>query len=796
VATQRPAFSASLTEYAASLLAERELAPRAAITAQQILEILPGTSVQVYAIEDQGSPVWSLKAVKGEVSPEREVAYDHGILGIMAGSQNSLVFDLAILTREDYDHLNVRRTMKSLALVPILLEEMVLGAIEIVSFDTTLTLDDLAPVENVAEVSAIAFATALSYESERNTQLQSITRVTQLYDLERVFNSTLEMDALLPIITSKIREILPVEAVNLWMVDGDDLVLSSSDGNDPTVELDARYSEGIANAVCESGEAVLIDSREDERLLVRNDGVDGGVGSVIAVAVVDHNFVVGVLEAVNKADGTAFDDDDLFFLSTISATAASALHNASLMEAERKIELLETLVQVSNEITSTLNLERVLQVIVNGPQKIMSYDRAAVALEQNGKVSVKAISGKIEIVQSDPLVKQLKEMLEWSLISDTETYITCKDDMVQSDREETKAKFAQYFIETGLRSFYALPLADDQGRLGVLCFESSQPEFLTDAQFEFIRVLASQATVALRNASLYTEVPFIAFWEPLLQKKQQFMRMDKQHRRRITQAAAVAALLVAFCPLPMRVVGDASVSPQTLSKVQAEVEGVVGKVYVHEGDRVAKGAILADMNDWDFRSALAATQARYASALAAMNRALAANDGSEAGVQRVQADFWKAEVERAKERLDRTRLRSPIDGVVSTPHVETMAGRKLDLGDTFAEVVNASSATVDVAVEETDVPLVKTGDYAALKLEGFPTEKFKGRVARVSPVSATEDDKRVFYARVEIPNTNGTIRPGMQGTSKVTIGWRPAGYVFFRGMAMWTWSRLWYWFGW
>ena len=529
-----------------------------------------------------------------------------------------------------------------------------LGAIEIVSFDTTLALNDLSPVEDVAEVSAIAFATALSYESERNTQLQSITRVTQLYDLERVFNSTLEMDALLPIITSKIREILPVEAVNLWMVDGDDLILSSSDGSDSTVEVDARYSEGIANAVCESGEAVLIDSREDERLLARNDGVDGGVGSVIAVPVVDHEFVVGVLEAVNKSDGTAFDEDDLFFLSTISATAASALHNASLMEAERKIELLETLVQVSNEITSTLNLERVLQVIVNGPQKIMSYDRAAVALEQNGKVSVKAISGKTEIVQSDPLVKQLKEIMEWSLISDTETYITCKDDMVQSDREETKAKFAQYFIETGLRSFYALPLADDQGRLGVLCFESSQPEFLTDAQFEFIRVLASQATVALRNASLYTEVPFIAFWEPLLQKKQQFMRMDKQRRRRITQAAVVAALLLAFCPLPMRVVGDASVSPQTISKVQAEVEGLVGKVYVHEGDRVAKGTILADMNDWDFRSALASTQARYASALAGMNRALAANDGSEAGVQRVQADFWKAEVERAKERLDRS----------------------------------------------------------------------------------------------------------------------------------------------
>ena len=74
-------------------------------------------------------------------------------------------------------------------------------------------------------------------------------------------------------------------------------------------------------------------------------------------------------------------------------TAAGALHNASLMEAEKKIEILETLVEVSNEITSTLNLDRVLQVVVNGPQRILAYERAAVALETKGKLQLKAVSG-------------------------------------------------------------------------------------------------------------------------------------------------------------------------------------------------------------------------------------------------------------------------------------------------------------------------------------------------------------------------------------------------------------------
>ena len=80
-----------------------------------------------------------------------------------------------------------------------------------------------------------------------------------------------------------------------------------------------------------------------------------------------------------------------------------------------------------------------------------------------------------------------------------------------------------------------------------------------------------------------------------------------------------------------------------------------------------------------------------------------ANDGSEAGVERVQADYWKAAVERAKQQVDRAELRSPIDGVIATPHVENLAGRRLQFGETFAEVLDTSSAVVDVAVEDTPV---------------------------------------------------------------------------------------------
>jgi HlyD family secretion protein len=162
----------------------------------------------------------------------------------------------------------------------------------------------------------------------------------------------------------------------------------------------------------------------------------------------------------------------------------------------------------------------------------------------------------------------------------------------------------------------------------------------------------------------------------------------------------------------------------------------------------------------------------------------------------VQADFWKAEVERARELLGKTELRSPIDGVVATPHVENFAGRKLQQGDSFAEIVDASQATVDVAIEDADAGKLKEGQRAVVKLNSYPTRTFHGDVIIVSPKAEILHETPVFYARVGVPNADGAIRSGMEGRGKVRIGWYPAAYVFFRRPFLWAYSKVWYWLGW
>jgi RND family efflux transporter MFP subunit len=791
-----------LSGLATQLLTAQDSTSRARIIARQFVDAVPGCCVTIYLLgEEDARPMWFPKAGAGDSDVRASKApADAGTLGELAADPVPMLFSGAQLSRETYAHLDVRRTLVAMAYLPLINGDQLLGALEILSFQERLSDADLMELNTAAPIAAAALAAGLTYESERHDTLTSITRLSQLYDLEKMFASTLEMDELLPIIGGKTREVMECQALNLWLMQPDEsLELMYQAGLDATSRTGQRQKpgEGIPGDVSDDGIAVLIQHPQDARLIKRNaDATETQIVSLIAVPIMDREALVGVVEAINPLENPSFDDDNLFALTTITETASSALHNASLLMAERKVEILETLVTVSHEITSTLNLERMLQTIVNAPQAVIPYERAAIALEQRGRFKLSAITGLTQINSDAPEIAPLNDVLQWVALSEEVIHVRQRGDEIDTQREETREKFRSYFQTTGMRGFYAMPLNDDTGRVGVLALESSDPDFLGPAHIEILQVLAGQATVALRNAQMYKEVPFISVLEPMLDRKRRFMAMEKRRRTLIIGATIAAVVFLAIFPLPMRVDGDAIVAPVRRAQVQPEFEGVVGKVYVHEGEAVTRGQLLAQMDAWAYRSALAEADAHYQSVLLQMNHSLASNDGSEAGVERVQADYWKAAVERAKQQVDRAELRSPIDGVIATPHVEDSTGRRLQYGETFAEVLDSSSAVVDVAVDDTDAGLLRNGAKAVVKLNGYPTRTFHGNVAVVSPKAEMQGDGPVFFARVAVANPDANIRSGMEGRGKISVGWYPAGYVLFRKPVLWLYSRMWNWFGW
>ncbi len=768
---------------------------RATIVADAVCLQIPDSACIVYEAKSVEEVTrWRALAVRGEARLAHGVPADgpalfHGEDAFFASEE---------FTREDFAHLLVPRTVTSLGYLPFSEGERLFRVFEIITFGEPLTSEILEELQPTVVTASVALTSAARTEKQHQHLLDSVHRMSQLYDLEKGLNATLDFERLVDLIPLKVMAMIPCGAVRLWLFDGDPLKLMSMRGRDigPEIGTIQAPGEGYVADMAEEGEPLLIEDPEDERLIAWNE--DESITPVLTAMVVpllQDEAEVGVLEAANKADGSAFDDDDLFFLNTMAETVSSALKNASLLLAERKLEVLEALVHVSSEITSTLRLERLLQIIVNSPQTVLPFERCAIALDTRGRLQLKAVSGMANIPAGDVAIEGLRSLIGWLGSHYEPLLVRQHEDDPEHEDEHVRTVLGRYFVESSVRAIYALPLNDEQGRVGMLLYESSDPDFLETVHVEVIKVLAGQATVAMRNALLYREVPLIQILEPLLQGKQKFLRSST--RRRWTWAAglAAAAVILVFLPLPMRVSGTATVAPQHIVTVNAPVEANVQHVFAQEGQAVSKGDVMASLDDYSWRADLIASQARYEAAALTTQSDLA-RQSPQAGIDRAQADYLKAEMQRSQGKLTNASLRSPIDGIVITPELQNFAGKHLDAGAPFAQVLDLDSALVNIAIDEEDAPLLRNGQTAAIKLNSFPTHVWRGDVSIVGLQADAADAGRSFAARVPLSNRDGELRSGMEGRAKIFIGYRPAGVVLLRRPALWIWQTAWDWIGW
>jgi transcriptional regulator with GAF, ATPase, and Fis domain len=794
--------NAAAVEVAELLLAVPDTSARAALLSAALVNLLPESACAIhrFALYEEGAS-WTVIGLAGDITvADASIPADSPLISsLLEDPPEAVIYSSSDLRRENYSHLHVNRSVASLTYVPLLLDGALSGAVEILTFESVLDPDMLDELGPIFRLIPPAIRASENHEEQRQTLLDSVHRMSQLYDLEKSLNSTLEMDAVTAMIPVKAMAMLPCQAVHLWLFDGSVLRLISSYGADATIEVGMTEApgEGYVADMAEEGEPLLIDDPDNERLARRNATYDSESGvppveNALLVPLIQDEAEVGVLEAINR-DGHPFDEDDMFFLSSMAETVSSALKNASLMLSERKLEILEALVRVSSEITSTLRLDRLLQIIVNSPQNVLPYEVSAIALDNRGRLLLKAVSGMASLPMGDAQVDRLQELLRW-LSSQEDALRLSQHDESEAD-PEMPAAVANYFAQTGYRGLFSLPLTDDQGRVGLLLYASSQPDFLDLPHTEMIKILAGQATVAIRNALLYREVPLISLIEPLVQKRAALMRTSKSRAVTLALVAIAAALLLVLVPLPMRITGEAVIAPQHMVTVAAPVDGNVEAVFAHEGQRVAAGQTLGALNDWQWRTDLAASEAKYQQAMLTMEDDLA-HGRTQAGADRTQAEALRTEMARDRTRFDHAQLRSAVAGIVVTPNLQNIAGKHLDAGATFAQVLDLDSAVVQIAIPERDAGLLASGQMAAVKLDSYPQRTWRNPVSAVSPQAQPGDGDRSFIAEVIVPNSDATLRAGMSGKAKIFVGWRSAGYVLFRRPALGIWQTLWNWIGW
>ncbi len=137
------------------------------------------------------------------------------------------------------------------------------------------------------------------------------------------------------------------------------------------------------------------------------------------------------------------------------------------------------------------------------------------------------------------------------------------------------------------------------------------------------------------------------------------------------------------------------------------------------------------------RSEFNIAEANFKSAKANYNAAVQGIRGSQAGVQsaRASAQSAQANLQKANKDLGRTVIVAPTDGVISLLNVkkgEKVAGNSFNVGTEMMRIADMNKIELRVDVGENDIPKVKLGDSAVIKVDAYGDRKFKGLVTQIA----------------------------------------------------------------
>jgi len=124
----------------------------------------------------------------------------------------------------------------------------------------------------------------------------------------------------------------------------------------------------------------------------------------------------------------------------------------------------------------------------------------------------------------------------------------------------------------------------------------------------------------------------------------------------------------------------------------------------------------------------------------------------------------RAAVALARQQLADATLRAPFDGAVRERQVSV--GAYLDVGAAVVKIVRMHPLRLRLAVPERDAASLRVEQRVQLREEGTGTPA-EGTIVRLSP--AVDEGTRTLMVEAEIPNQDGTLRPGAFATADIVV---------------------------
>ena len=210
--------------------------------------------------------------------------------------------------------------------------------------------------------------------------------------------------------------------------------------------------------------------------------------------------VIGILY-VDISTPHRFSENDKLILRLYADQAAVAIQNARLLQSERqRADALGLLREISEEVSSTLDLDETLRSIVTGAMRLTQTDTGVIYLvNETGQSITRSLEYPVGF-HPTPRFSTANSLTR--TIVDTGQPIDVPD--IAKD-----PRVNQEVLKKGVKSLIGLPLKFGGKVIGALFLNAKQPRQFTQEHQTLLLPLAERAAIAIQNATSYSAVQVV-----------------------------------------------------------------------------------------------------------------------------------------------------------------------------------------------------------------------------------------------------------------------------------------------
>jgi putative peptide zinc metalloprotease protein len=231
-----------------------------------------------------------------------------------------------------------------------------------------------------------------------------------------------------------------------------------------------------------------------------------------------------------------------------------------------------------------------------------------------------------------------------------------------------------------------------------------------------------------------------------LGKRILYLLNSPQLERRRLRAVTVSALGVLvplvtlfLLPVPLATRAEGIVWPPEQAEVRAEVDGVVARLLARPDSYVRRGEALIELEDPLLNTQVRILEAKSRELEARRDASRSSQERVEVAILEEQLRVARAELARARERLDARLISSPADGRFLVSQPQDLPGRYFRHGEVIAYVADLNKPTVRAVVPQSDIGLVRARTRAvSVRLSERIAGSLSARLGRVVPAGTYE----------------------------------------------------------